>query len=78
MAVLSKIRERSIFLISIIALALFAFVIQGAFKYKKSNNLVGEVDGNPITREQFAKEVELYKTQRGGKATQIQARLKNV
>ena len=77
MAVLSKIRERSIFLISIIALALFAFVIQGAFKYKKSNNLVGEVDGNPITREQFAKEVELYKTQRGGKATQIQA-AKNV
>ncbi|MFK5889239.1 MAG: peptidylprolyl isomerase [Flavobacteriaceae bacterium] len=77
MAVLSKIREKSVFLMVIIALALFAFVIQGAFKYKKSNNLVGEVDGDPITREQFAKEVELYKTQRGGKATQIQA-AKNV
>jgi len=73
MAVLSKIREKSIFLISIIALALFAFVIQGAFKYKSSSNLIGEVEGNPITREQFSKEVDLYKAQMRNRSSQLQA-----
>jgi len=77
MAVLSKIREKSIFLISIIALALFAFVIQGAFKYKKTSNLIGEVENEPITREQFAKEVDMYKAQMGNRISQTQA-AKNV
>lgn len=73
MAVLSKIRERSIFLIIVIAMALFAFVLGDLFKYRSSSNLMGEVEGNPITREQFAKEVDLYKAQRGNKSSQIQA-----
>jgi len=73
MAVLSKIREKSIFLIIIIGLALFAFVVQGAFKYKKSSNSVGEVNGSPISREEFAKNVDLYKTRSGGRLTQFQA-----
>jgi len=73
MAVLSKIREKSIFLIVIIALALFAFVIQGAFKYRKSNNIIGEVNDSPISREAFAKNVDLYKTRSGGRVSQFQA-----
>jgi len=73
MAVLSKIRERSIFLIIIIGLALFAFVVQGAFKYKKSSNSIGEVNGSPISREEFAKNVDLLKTRSGGRLTQFQA-----
>jgi len=77
MAVLSKIRERSIFLIIVIAMALFAFVLGDLFKYRSSSNLIGEVEGEPITREQFAKEVDLYKTQRGNRTSQIQA-AKNV
>lgn len=73
MAVLSKIRERSIFLIIVIAMALFAFVLGDLFKYQKSDNLVGEIDGEPISREQFSKEVELYKTRTNNKSSQIQA-----
>jgi peptidyl-prolyl cis-trans isomerase D len=77
MAVLSKIREKSIFLIIVIAMALFAFVLGDLFKYRSSSNLIGEVEGDPITREQFAKDVELYKAQRGNRTSQIQA-AKNV
>jgi len=73
MAVLSKIREKSIFLIIIIAMALFAFVLGDLFKYRKSDNLIGEVNGTPITREEFAKNVDLYKTRSGGSLSQIQA-----
>ncbi|MCF6214025.1 MAG: peptidylprolyl isomerase [Flavobacteriaceae bacterium] len=73
MAVLSKIRERSIFLIIVIAMALFAFVLGDLFKYKRSDNLVGEIDGEPISREQFSKEVELYKTRSNNKSSQIKA-----
>ncbi len=73
MAVLSKIRERSIFLIIIIAMALFAFVLGDLFKYRKSDNLIGEVNGTPITREEFAKNVDLFKTRSGGRLSQFQA-----
>lgn len=73
MAILSKIRERSIFLIIIIAMALFAFVLGDLFKYQKSSNLIGEVNGEPITREEFSKEIDLYKARSGDKASQIQS-----
>lgn len=73
MAVLSKIRERSIFLIIIIAMALFAFVLGDLFKYRKSSNLIGEVNGDPITREEFSKEMDLFKSRSGDKASQIQS-----
>ena len=77
MAILSKIRDRSMFLILIVGLALFAFVldpssIQQFFSSSKANS-IGEVNGENIDREEFAKLVENYKTQSGGRASQMQA-----
>ena len=75
MAVLSKIRERSLFLILIIAMALFAFVLSGLFDsnmFNKNVTSIGEVNGEPITREEFGQEVELYRSRTGGRATNSQ------
>ncbi|MDF1516855.1 MAG: peptidylprolyl isomerase [Lutibacter sp.] len=77
MAILSKIRDRSMFLILIVGLALFAFVldpssIQQFFSATKTNS-IGEVNGENIDREEFAKLVENYKSQSGGRVSQMQA-----
>jgi len=77
MAILSKIRDRSMFLILIVGLALFAFVldpssIQQFFSSSKINS-IGEVNGEEIDREEFANQVEAYRSQSGGRATQMQA-----
>jgi peptidyl-prolyl cis-trans isomerase D len=77
MAILSKIRDRSMFLILIVGLALFAFVldpssIQQFFSSTKTNS-IGEVNGENIDREEFAKLVENYKSQSGGRVSQMQA-----
>lgn len=75
MAVLSKIRERSLFLILIIAMALFAFVLSGLFDssmFNKNVTSIGEVNGEPISREEFGQEVELYRSRTGGRATNSQ------
>jgi len=77
MAILSKIRDRSMFLILIVGLALFAFVldpssIQQFFSSSKVNS-IGEVNGEDIDREEFARQVEAYRAQSGGRATQMQA-----
>jgi peptidylprolyl isomerase/peptidyl-prolyl cis-trans isomerase D len=68
MAILSKIRDRSLFLILIIGMALFAFVaspskIASFFKSDKVN-FVGSINGEDITREEFASKVKTYKGQR--------------
>ena len=62
MAVLNKIRQRSIFLIVIIALALFSFVLadvlrNGGFSSQKSQNTIATVNGEEIKREDFARKV---------------------
>ena len=47
----------SLFLIIIIALALFSFVLSGLFDgnlFNKTASNVGEVNGEPIKREEFA------------------------
>ncbi|VAW25574.1 Peptidyl-prolyl cis-trans isomerase, partial [hydrothermal vent metagenome] len=77
MAILSKIRDRSMFLILIVGLALFAFVldpqsIQSFFSSSKINS-IGEINGENIDREEFARQVEVYRTQNRGRATQMQA-----
>ncbi len=77
MAILSKIRDRSMFLILIVGLALFAFVldptsIQNFFSSSKINS-IGAVNGEDIDREEFARQVETYRSQSGGRATQMQA-----
>ena len=69
MAILSKIRERSVFLILIIGLALLAFVldpssIQSFFQANKINS-VGEVNGETISRDDFANLIEAYKSNTG-------------
>ena len=63
------------FLILIIAMALFAFVLSGLFDsnmFNKSVTSIGEVNGEPISREEFGREVELYRSRTGGRATNSQ------
>jgi len=77
MAVLNKIRQRSLFLIIIIALALFSFVLADLFKNNnafssKSQNTVGTINGKDITREDFMQKVEIAQKQAGPNATNTQ------
>lgn len=77
MAILSKIRDRSMFLILIVGLALFAFVLDpksiGNFFSSSKVNSIGQINGEDIDREEFARQVEVYRSQSGGRATQMQA-----
>jgi peptidylprolyl isomerase/peptidyl-prolyl cis-trans isomerase D len=77
MAILSKIRERSMFLIVIIGLALFAFVaspkdILDFFNSSKVDS-VGEINGEAVSRRDFATQVEAYKSNRGASVSETQA-----
>jgi len=77
MAILGKIRERSMFLIIIIALALFSFVLTGLFDnnsplFNKSTNIVGEINGETISREDFARLVEQQGSLSGNRTSQLQ------
>ncbi len=77
MSVLSKIRERSTFLIIIIGLALFAFVLDpstlGNFFSPSSVNEVGRVNDSPITIEEFTTAVDAYRQKTGFAASQMRA-----
>lgn len=78
MAVLNKIRQRSVFLIIIIALALFAFVLadvirSGGFSSQKSQNTIASVNGKDIDRAEFARQVEYYQQNSGGNMSTSQA-----
>ncbi|MBZ9652169.1 peptidylprolyl isomerase [Psychroflexus montanilacus] len=78
MAILSKIRERTVFLIVIIALALFAFVLtdlfrNGGFSADKASSSVGVIGDEEIGREQFASEVENIVQQSQGRTSSVQA-----
>ena len=77
MAVLNKIRQRSIFLIIIIALALFSFIIGDIFtnmgSADKSQNAVATVNGDDIERGAFMNQVENIQRQSGGSVTNTQA-----
>lgn len=77
MAVLNKIRQRSLFLILIIALALFSFVLADLFRNSdaltaKSQNIVATINGKDITREDFLQKVEIAQKQAGPTATTTQ------
>ena len=77
MAVLNKIRQRSLFLIIVIALALFSFVLADLFKSGssftgKSQNIVATINGKDITREDFLQKVEAAQRQAGPNATNSQ------
>ncbi|MFB9056982.1 SurA N-terminal domain-containing protein [Mariniflexile ostreae] len=77
MAVLNKIRQRSLFLILIIALALFSFVLADLFRNgdaltAKSQNIVATINGKDITRDDFLQKVEIAQKQSGQNATSTQ------
>ncbi|CAM1371934.1 peptidylprolyl isomerase [Tenacibaculum xiamenense] len=81
MAILSKIRERSMFLILVVGLALFAFVLDPStisdfFNSTKVND-IGSVNGETISRQEFADALEAYKQSSGGRVSEMQA-AKNV
>lgn len=78
MAVLNKIRQRSVFLIIIIALALFSFVLadvirNGGFSSQKDQNTIATINGEDIDREGFARQVEAYQRNMGANASTTQA-----
>ncbi|MFD2827634.1 peptidylprolyl isomerase [Leeuwenhoekiella polynyae] len=78
MAVLNKIRQRSVFLIAIIALALFAFVLadvlkNGGFSTQKSQRVLGTVNDEDIEQQEFAKLVETQTARYGNNITNTQA-----
>lgn len=76
MAVLNKIRQRSIFLIVIIALALFAFVLSDLFRnssaFGDTQDTIAIINGNDISREDFMGRVENMQRQLGPSATTTQ------
>lgn len=76
MAVLNKIRQRSIFLIVIIALALFAFVLSDLFRnssaFGASQDTIATINGNDIKREEFMARVENMQRQMGPGSTSTQ------
>jgi peptidylprolyl isomerase/peptidyl-prolyl cis-trans isomerase D len=78
MAVLNKIRQRSVFLIIVIALALFSFVLadvirNGGMSSQKSQNVIATVNGEEISTEEFARQVEAYQRNMGANASTAQA-----
>jgi len=76
MAILGKIRERSLFLIIVIALALFSFVIGDVFTrggMGGNKNSVGEINGENISIEEFAELVEQQRARTGNRGSQLQS-----
>ena len=77
MAVLNKIRQRSIFLIIIIALALFSFIIGDIFQNlgssSKSQTVVATINGEDIERDAFMNQVENVQKQSRGSVSNTQA-----
>lgn len=77
MAVLNKIRQRSLILILVIALALFAFVIQGVIdnpnSFSDTQGVVATVNGEDIERNEFMLKVKNYQDRVGGSQTSTQA-----
>ena len=72
MAVLSKIRQRSFFLIIIIALALFSFVLADVIQsgtFSAGANNVGSVNGTDIEAQQFMQNVAMIEKQGQGAST---------
>ncbi len=78
MAVLNKIRQRSVFLIVIIALALFSFVLadlirNGGAISQKAENTIATINGKDIDRTDFARKVETASRSFGTGGSSIQA-----
>ncbi|RZN82463.1 MAG: peptidylprolyl isomerase [Winogradskyella sp.] len=76
MAVLNKIRQRSLVLILVIAMALFAFVIGDVFKnsdsFGTSQDIIATINGEDIKREPFMLAVQNRQQRSGPNATETQ------
>ena len=78
MAILNKIRQRSLFLILVIAMALFSFVLADLFKNSDGfssteQNVVATVNGIDIERDDFMNKVESTERQNNGARSNIQS-----
>jgi peptidyl-prolyl cis-trans isomerase D len=78
MAVLNKIRQRSLVLIIVIAMALFAFVIGDLFRNSDalaggSQDIVATINGKDINRTEFQQKVKNYQDRAGGRQSSTQA-----
>ncbi|MFC7445070.1 peptidylprolyl isomerase [Mesoflavibacter profundi] len=77
MAILNKIRQKTVVLILVIALALFAFILSSLFDNKdvlfgKSPDVVATINGKDISRVEFMTLVEQQQQQMGPNATSSQ------
>ena len=77
MAILNKIRQKTVVLILVIALALFAFILSSLFDNKdalfgKSQDVVATINGKDISRVEFMNLVEQQQQQMGANATSTQ------
>src|SRR5690606_31430083 len=77
MAILNSIRKRGIFLILIIALALFAFIFTDILTRggggMKGQNTIATVNGTDISRQTFMEEVEATQRNMGPNGSSAQA-----
>lgn len=76
MAILSKIREKTVVLILIIGMALFAFVIGDSMNSSGSGqnvDVIGEINGETVSRTDFSERLENYKANVRGRVSEIQA-----
>ncbi|MEZ4803632.1 MAG: peptidylprolyl isomerase [Gelidibacter sp.] len=77
MAVLNKIRQQSVVLIVVIALALFAFILSDLFRksnaFSGSQDVIASINGTEIHREAFMGKVEMAQRQMGPNGTSTQA-----
>jgi len=77
MAILNNIRKRGIFLIIIIALALFAFIVSDSLTKggggQDIQDTVASINGTELSRTDFMGEVEAYQRSLGPNATTAQA-----
>ena len=78
MAILNSIRKRGVFLIIIIALALFAFVLDGVINSKTGSggdieNTVAVINGKELSREDFMGKVESQQRSLGPNSNTAQA-----
>ena len=78
MAILNKIRQQTLVLILVIAMALFAFILSGLFDgstsfSSKSQNVIATINGEDIKRDDFMDKVENAQRQQAGQGTSTQA-----
>jgi hypothetical protein len=77
MAILNQIRQRSFFLIVVIAMALFSFVLADVFRNTGTSDInastVGSVNGIEIERDDFMRKVDNVEKQNRGSRSAIQS-----